>query len=146
MKDKIFGYLKNGKNLDQISYLLIELLKEIHNEGNENIGYVCGVISSEGPENIDKNLVRLENYTEQIRKQYDYPIFSQNDIFTPVVYKIIKESGATHDDFEKFYQKVHGSGLITYLFMTPKWELSKGATDEYKTAQRCGIKVVFIEK
>lgn len=144
MKKRLMDYLLPGKTLAQISDLLVDLLQKIHDEGNENIGYVCGMISSEGPENITKNLERLEKFTQDIRKKYDYPIFSQNDIFTTEVYKKIKQAGATHDDFELFYQKVHGSKLITHLFMTPKWELSKGATDEYKTAQRCGIKVVFI--
>lgn len=145
MKDKIFGYLKNGKNLGQISDLLIEFLAKLKDKGNKNIGYVSGMISSEGPENIDNNLKRLEKYTQEISEEYKFPIFSQNDIFTDDVYKYIKNSGVTHTDFEKFYQKVHGSGLITHMFMTPKWELSKGATDEYKTAQRCGIKLIFIQ-
>ncbi|MBP9817176.1 hypothetical protein KBC75_00280 [Candidatus Shapirobacteria bacterium] len=113
-------------------------------QGITQIGYVSGIISSEGPENIPKNLKRLDKYTKNLRRLHHFPIFSQNDIFSDDVYEAIKKSGATHSDFEDFYRRVHGSGFITHMFMTPKWELSLGATDEHKTALQSALKLIYL--
>ena len=145
MKEKLLAYLKGSTTLKDISTRLIELLNQLHQEGNPQIGYVAGMISSEGPENIQKNLDILERRTQELSKIYNFPLFSQNDIFTDDVYKQIKQSGATHADFEEFYQQIHSTGLITHIFMTPKWELSVGATDEHETALRYRLNIIYIK-
>jgi hypothetical protein len=145
MKDRIQKHLQGASTLQQIASGLTNLFLEMRHEGVREIGYVSGMITSEGPENIDRNLERLDVYTSQLQKKYPFPIFSQNDIFTPDVYEAIKQSGATHEDFDKFYRDVHGSGYITHMFMTPKWELSLGANEEYHTAKKNNLNIVFVD-
>ncbi|MBI2464747.1 hypothetical protein HYV64_01275 [Candidatus Shapirobacteria bacterium] len=145
MRKDIQEYLTEATDLSAIGHRLVEFLRCLKSQGNPKIGYVAGMITSEGPEFVERNLLRLEKYTQQISKKYHFPVFSQNDIFTPEVYQLIKASGVTREEFEEFYRQVHGSGLITHLFMTPRWELSRGATDELNTAVMANLTIIYIE-
>ena len=47
--------------------------------------------------------------------------------------------------FIAFWREVLELGKVTDIFMTPRWEQSEGATDEYNTAQRLGIQIHIVD-
>lgn len=45
-----------------------------------------------------------------------------------------------------FWREIFKSGHVTDVFMTPRWEKSKGAVDEYKTAQKIGLTIHYLQE
>lgn len=44
----------------------------------------------------------------------------------------------------KFWRDILESGHVTDIFMTPRWEQSKGAIDEHEAAKQLGIKIHYM--
>lgn len=150
MKAEIYQAINHSTNLVHVQEGMFEVFKTIKEaEPNQRIGYVSGLISSEGPENIPKNMKRLEAYTELIRKQYDFPIFSATDVFGNGMHEQVEEfhfeKELQQKHFMDFWDAVLGTGHVTDIFMTPRWEVSTGAKDEFRIAQAMGMKIYMIE-
>ncbi len=105
------------------------------------LGVISGVVSSEGREHIPRNMQTLREHEGIIRSEVDYPVFSCADVFSPKVYAQIALDGLTNQSFIEFWQRVFEEGKITDVFMTPRWEISEGARDEFETATRLGLQI-----
>lgn len=144
MHHKIKPLTDTIDNLDDLAIALISLLKETRNIGSTQIGYVSGMITSEGPQNIAKNIEILEKHTSTLRNKYLYPIFSATDVFYDQLFARIDARGAKNTDYEHFWNQVLSSRYITDIFMTPRWELSHGACDELATAKRLQLTIHYM--
>ncbi|MEK6839928.1 MAG: hypothetical protein AABX72_03230, partial [Nanoarchaeota archaeon] len=94
----------------------------------EKIGYVAGIITSDGPGKIEVNRKRLIKYTDILEGLYDFPLFSAVDIFSDEVYERTEEKMLDADIRDKRFAKYRGrdirSGHVTDIFMTPGWQRS----------------------
>lgn len=76
-------------------------------------------------------------------------MFSAIDVFSSEIYERLAEWKLPFNEREvkarSFWRKILKSGHVTDIFMTPRWEKSKGATDEHKTAKEIGLKIHYIK-
>lgn len=151
MKEKIAHVTVGISNMVELRDAMIVLFEMLRMEtGQDRIGYVAGVIGSEGEDKVEANREILRNYTERIRAENDFPIFSATDIFeTPGLWERLPETNLEINErrkvFIKFWRELLELGKVTDIFMTPRWEISEGATDEYETSQRLGIEIHIVE-
>lgn len=140
MRDLIYNRLASTTTLDEAAEQLTLLLKILRSRPLNRIGYVAGILTSDGPDQIPENIKHLEIFTEEIRKMCDFPIFSTVDVFgrTNLWNQFEKEPSQSWIDF---WRKIISSGLVTDLFLTPGWERSKGAKDEFETAKTNNLKI-----
>ena len=152
MKKLIQIALSEVVTLGEASDRIISLFQVIktQRESGGKIGYVAGIINSDGPQSVKINRRRLTQYAKLLKKLHLFPIFSAADIFTHRVNRTIQEMRLPIVERESrvyiFWRKLLSSGHITDIFMTPRWEISKGAVDEHKTAKRVGLKIHYVEK
>lgn len=109
------------------------------------VGYVSGVVTSDGPAKIEENLARLHASAAQLQKTHTFPIFSPPDIFSKDVHSRVIQAGAKTEDFIQFWRSVLMSGYVTDIFMTRRWQESRGATDEHNIALQAGFRIHYLE-
>ncbi len=148
MKEKITEAVKESNSLAQVRDSLFGVFKEYRLAGHNRIGYVSGTITADGRENIPKNIARLERFTEQLRSEQKFPVFSATDVFDDELFKRLDAAGFVNADWEVFWREVLGAEerFVTDMFMTPRWEKSRGATDEHRVALEVGMTIVYIDK
>lgn len=146
MKERIEEAVKNAKNINEVKDSVLSVLKEFKSDGAIRIGYVAGLVTSEGPENIDKNVRRLVKFTEHVRAQNDFPIFSSTDVISDELFKKLGLEEFQKTDWEKFWRDILGAEgrYVTDIFMTPKWEISRGSKDEHKVAKEVGMRIHYL--
>jgi len=147
IKERIRTKSQSSESLDDVKKHLFEIFRDLKTEGYNKLGYVAGIITAEGPENMAKNLKRLEKFTDLVRSQNDFPIFSPTDIFDRALFAKLEANGFKNADWEVFFRQVlsgEGQHFVTDIFMTPKWEISHGSTDEHKTAKENGIEIHYL--
>ncbi|MDO8621118.1 MAG: DUF4406 domain-containing protein [Candidatus Levybacteria bacterium] len=141
--------LKNATTLHHVKKELVKFLEITKNKnGNIKIGYVAGILNSDGPQHFESNRKKLADYAEKLRKIHEFPIFSGVDIFSNEVYSRLEEWRLSLEEKEEkarlFWREILESGHITDIFMTPRWEKSKGANDEHETAKKIGLKIHYV--
>lgn len=145
MKDQIRAVLGSANTLLEVRDSLLTLFRIFKNNGYRQMGYVSGIITSDGPEFVERNIERLAYFTEELRGYKNFPIFSATDVFSQKLFERLDEmtleTNSREEKFIRFWRDILESGFITDIFMTPRWEESKGAKDEYKTAKRLGLKI-----
>jgi hypothetical protein len=146
VKERIEKAVVNANNIEEVKTLLLDVLKKVREEGAEKIGYVAGIITSEGPENIDRNVKRLAGFADSVCLQSNFPIFSSTYLITDALFEKLGMQTIAQADWQKFWRDVLSSGFITDIFMTPRWEISYGSCDEHKTAQEVGMKIHYLTK
>lgn len=148
LKNIVFA-LKNATTLDHAKKELIKVFEIARNKkGNIRIGYVAGILNSDGPKHFEDNRKKLADYAEKLRKIHRFPIFSGVDIFSNEVYGRLEEWRLSFEERETkarlFWREILESRYVTDIFMTPRWEKSKGATDEHKTAKKIGLTIHYL--
>ena len=145
MHQKLKPYLTNIHNLDSIQAAVDRFLREYEPDRvDKRVGYVSGIISSDGPEHIAQNTERLARYAHYLRSLHDFPIFAYTDIFTDQIYGRVGAERLSSDEWLIFWRKILNLGHVTDIFMTPRWDVSLGAQDEYKTAQELGLRIHIV--
>lgn len=145
MKEKIREAIRTAESLDKVKSGVIEVLRVVREDDQTiRLGYVAGIVTSDGPAKINENVTRLEAYTEQVRAEQGFPVFSSTDVFSQSLFDQINARSLPNQVWLDFWRDVFGSGHVTHLFMTPRWEQSTGAQDEHETAKRLGITVHYI--
>ena len=137
----------NAVTLDDVQRAIIHFLREVC-RATPGVGfhYVVGMISSEGPEHIPRNLERLTAYTHAVRGHHGPYAFSARSIWTDGLFGRIGETkGMTTQDWMPFWRGVMESGCTAALHLCPRWEQSHGARDEVETAQRLGIPIFLLD-
>ena len=147
MREAISIAVKKATSLDDVKYSLFDVFKGFKKQGFDRIGYVSGTITSDGEANIPKNIERLTEFTDHVRTIYIFPIFSATDVFDEILFARLFAAGFRNKDWMVFWKEVLGAKekFVTDIFMTPKWEKSRGATDEHKTAKKMKITINYIE-
>lgn len=109
----------------------------------ENLGQVCGPITTGGKGNIVDN---LKFFNETIKKLQleGYNIFDQMPFEDPMQSLKNKPNGNYKDILLDFYYPVFKSGHIKKLYFMPGWENSKGAVWEHDIAKELGIEIVYL--
>ena len=148
MKEVIRESVKNAGTLTEVRDALFGVFRNLRAQGHSRIGYVSGAITADGRENISRNIQRLDRFTEHIRGQHDFPIFSATDVFDGALFERLDAAGFVNADWKVFWREVLGANdkFVTDIFMTPRWEKSHGAKDEHKVAQEIEIAITYIEK
>lgn len=150
MHKDIGSALKFAKNLTHVYEELIKLFEISKKEkGILRIGYVAGILTSDGIKHFERNRKRIVKHAEKLRKIHKFPMFCTVDVFSNDVYTRLEEYKLLFEEreerFRKFWRKILKSGHVTDVFMTPCWEKSKGASDEHKTAKKIGLTIHYVE-
>ena len=149
MHKNIGPALKNIKSLIHIKEELVKLFETTKKKnGISKIGYVAGIINSDGPKYFEINKKRLVSYVGKLRKIHKFPMFCAIDVFPIEVYsRLIEWTLPFHKREAKirfFWREILKSGHVTDIFMIPRWDKSKGATDEHETAKQIGLKIHYL--
>lgn len=110
---------------------------------------MAGIINSDGPEYSEINREKLANHVEKLRKIHKFPMFTAIDVFPLEIYNNLEEWKLSFEEREEkvrnFWREILKSGHVTDIFMTPRWEKSKGASDEHETAKKIGLKIHYVQ-
>lgn len=150
MKHDIQKAISHATSLQEIVTSFNNLCKSLYENGDKRIGYVAGILFSEGPEHVQKNIHILQKHTEKVRAEHQFPVFSSVDLFyTNEFYDQIKDTKLPYAEkrnaFFAFYREILSNSYITDIFMTPRWELSQGATDEHNTAKKQKLIIHYVK-
>jgi hypothetical protein len=129
---KFNGGVASARTLDTIADAAIKDLTEL-SQKYRRIGYVCGILTSDGMQFKDDNKALLRLYTAQISKSVNYPIFCAATLANDKIEAKI----ARYNQFDvnhKLWDRVMRSGLVTDMFMAPRWYLSTGSRVEFSAA------------
>ncbi len=136
--------LTNAKTLSDVRESVIQTFAEIKTKGIKRLGYVSGILNSDGPEQKAINIHNLQEQTQKLRGQHDFPIFSCLDIFSHELFDQITPHPVSEEDMYLFYREMLNSGYVTDIFMTPRWERSIGASDEHAAARKRGLTIHYV--
>ncbi|MDP2637770.1 MAG: DUF4406 domain-containing protein [Candidatus Levybacteria bacterium] len=150
MTSDIYQEIKHSTCLKHVHAGLTKVIKEINkNTKMKRLGFVSGILTSEGDKNMPRNIERLRRYTKEIRDTHNFPIFSSVDVFGDGIYDQIEESKFERElrehHFVQFWKMILETGHITDIFMTPKWDKSRGAKIEHEVAQKIKIKIHIVD-
>lgn len=148
MKEIFIPLVSEEIELSFICSLLLSEIQKIHQTSpgypGTRLGFVSGVITSDGPAHWEQNMAILDGHTRRIRAKNDFPVFSAADIFTMEHLRRIDEYRLRKNDLHgwlHFWRHILQSGRITDIYMTKRWEQSKGSRDEFYTAQRIPLTI-----
>jgi hypothetical protein len=136
--------VRTANSLSEVEASLVVALQESR-RNTDRLGYVSGIITSDGPENIGKNIKLLSKRTEILRSQHSFPLFSATDVFNDEVFAKINAHEIPTQGWLSFWRNVLSSGHVSHVIMTPRWELSTGALDEFDTARRLGLTIEYFK-
>lgn len=144
MRVEIQEAIKEAQDLQVVGTLLCSLLDSLHKEQpGRRVRFVCGLISSEGREYIDENMKILAGFVDTISEREGDVVFSSADVFTPETYARVNLADRTNQEFINLWRVVLGSGHITDVHFTPRWERSEGARDEHMIATELGLTIHY---
>lgn len=131
--------LAGAENFHDIQERIIRQLDAFRIQGIQKIGFVSGGVPSRKDEKI------LAAYTEKIRGESEFPVFSSTDIFKDrELWDRLPEPNLPEaerkEKFLELFRKILAGG-VTHIFMTPGWKSSIGAKDEHDTAEKLGINI-----
>ncbi len=135
-----------ARNFEDAYGHIVHALKKFRHEYHyPRIGYVSGVITSDGPHRVPDNreeLIRLAGVLQEMRH---FPIFTLQDAFTLETLARLKEAGYAARHYADLAAQVLESGHITDAFFAPRWEISPTSVLEHDVAERFGIAIHYIE-
>lgn len=149
MREEISKTIETATDLAEVENRLLEFIHDVKAETNSSrIGYVAGIVSSDGEEHIATNIKKLSEYTDRIAHQYSFPVFCAADVFNPQLFEQLAEMKLEAEEREQhlksFWRNILNCGYITDIFMTPRWQLSGGSKDEHETAGQNGIIIHYV--
>lgn len=137
----------NVRNFQELAATTVEWIQEKKKGGAERIGFVSGIVASQGPEHVKENMKKLLDETTRLGAEHGFPVFSSTEIFTSGVWeklpevKLPKAERSPH--MHKLFRDILAGG-VTDLFMMPDWEQSGGAIDENKAAKELGLQIHYL--
>ncbi|MEK9181108.1 MAG: DUF4406 domain-containing protein, partial [Patescibacteria group bacterium] len=140
MHDLLWPALAESENLAEIKNIVVDILSRVR-RGGGRLGYVAGIIMSDGAEHMERNFKILEEHTFSVKEKHEIPVVSASEVFFPELLSRVLGKGVSRDDFELFWRSILASGHVTDMFMAPRWEQSRGARDEHDTAKKLGIRI-----
>lgn len=147
MKELLTRAVSTVTTLDETKKAVVSTLT-IVKRNHPKIGYVSGVVSSDGEEYIARNKQILATYTLQISQINNIPTFSTVDIFSTSLVKRLNllslQVELRENKLRQFWKEILSLGLVTDVYMTPRWERSKGAQLEYQSAKKHGLTIHYV--
>ena len=143
MHDLFWPALAEAEGLAEIKNVVVDILAHVR-RGSGRLGYVAGIIGSDGEERIERNFKILEKHTFFVKEKHGIPVVSASEVFFQELLSRVLSRGVSRDDFELFWRSILASGHVTDMFMTPRWEQSRGARDEHDTAKKLGIRIHYL--
>ncbi len=142
MREIIRESVKEAGSLDQVrAGVIAVLVREKQKQGK--VGYVSGIITSDGPEHIQENVKILEQRTREIAAREQMPVFSAVDVFDDDLFARLKAETLPQSAWQKFWREILGSGQVTDIFMTQRWQVSTGSKDEHEAAMGNNLAVHY---
>jgi hypothetical protein len=142
--ERIQNCVEHAEDLEEVKQGLLWALS-VHAK-SEEIGYVAGMITSEGAQYEEKNRALLLHYAEQVSAQHNFGIFCAVHVFTPELRQQIRDELVPYEEWITFWRDILESGHVRHVFMAPRWQLSKGATDEHTRAIERKLRITYIEE
>jgi hypothetical protein len=145
LRKLIFEAVKDAKDLEESAVRTLETFKKAYEDyGATRIGYVSGVVTSDGPEFMLINTKILARYTDHLAKTSEIPLFAATDVlfnadFAPRLEK------RPEPEFYRFWRRILQSGYVTDILMSPRWRISNGAKDELEAAKEVGLRVHYLD-
>ncbi len=113
MHKDIIPALKFATSLLHVEKELIKLLRTTKQQsggGITRIGYVAGILTSDGVDNFENNRKRIIAYADKLRKIHKFPIFCTVDVFSDDVYGKLEEQNLEFEEreikFRIFWKKI----------------------------------------
>lgn len=129
----------DAKSHDEVCARVVSVVASLSRNCGQ-VGFVSAIIGSDGPEFVDRNIAILACYTDYFRSNANYPVISAADVFHKELLDQYRTVPNTSDGWFGFWRRVLGSG-VSDLFMTPRWQASRGAWDEYDFASASKIRI-----
>ena len=137
----------NVRNFQELSSATVEWMQEKKKGGVERIGFVSGMVASQGPQNVKDNMQRLLDESTLLTKELNFPVFSSTEIFTSGVWERLPETQLPKAErsphMHQLFRDILAGG-VTDIFMMPDWQQSGGATDENNAAKELGLKIHYL--
>lgn len=134
------------RNFDEAHAHIVHVLRTFRNEYYyPRIGYVSGVVTSDGPHRVLDNREELIRLAGVLQEMHHFPIFTLQDAFTSDTLRRLKEAGHTSRHYTDLATQVLQSGHITDVFFAPRWEDSFTARVEHDVAGRFRLRITYIE-
>ena len=130
------------ETLDEVCAAVCGVVRMVAGRGSR-VGFVSGVISSDGPQLVMRNLDLLRAYTGVIGSSVDYPVFCAANVFDEKLRG--RYSGTAKPEWWTFWRKVLGSGISDF-FTTPRWGLSRGGDDEHTFVKYRKVELHYLEE
>ena len=123
--------------------LLAIAMRVIGRMPKENLGQVCGPITSGGKGNFVDNMALFNETIKRLHSD-GHNVFDQMPFEDPMQSLKTKPDGKSENILIDFYQPIFKSGYIKKLYFMPDWESSKGARWEHDLANELGIEIVYL--
>ena len=142
LREQFHMALRQARTFEDVKKGSITTLDGLRKQGAERIGFVSGIITSEGAEHLDINVSRLDHYANLLRETLPFPIFCGIDLFPHELRSKLEQQPECA--WNAFWMNMIKSGRISDLFMAPKWEKSTGASIAYKAGREMGLNIHYI--
>lgn len=142
---EIFGSPQETcKTIKEYRDLVIQSLRELKERNpGARVFFVSGIVTSNGPTHIDRNLKTLSDYVDTIKSDGRFGpfVFSTPDVFNCPLFEKLDNAGCVNRDYLSFWRDLLRSRLIDGIIMTPRWQKSSGASYELMTARQIRLNV-----
>lgn len=133
--------LKETNTIPEITQQIIPFLRSQH---TKDLGFVTGILTSDGLDKLPHHKDQLLRFTQKIRQEVEYPVFSFPEIFAEQRREQIGYYTANADEIKLFCRALITKSGVTKVFFTPGWERSSGCQDEYRIAFESGIQCIML--
>lgn len=145
-RDQIRGVMNEAADLDEGYYKLSALFRNLKRQNSTlPITYVAGIVTSDGPQNIDKNMQMLSVYVDRLisDNRFGPQVFSASDVFNRPLFAKFDNAGAENSDYLNFWVKILRTKTVDNLLLTPGWRRSNGATAENNVAKQVKLNIFW---
>jgi len=149
MREVIRESMVQAPDLESARFALTKIFRDLkETQPDATIGFVSGIITSDGFEHIDRNLQMLSVYAHQIKEGglFGPYVISPADVFNKPLFAKFDNAGAKEEHYLKFWREILRSRLVDFVFMTPGWERSRGASAEFLIAKQVRLNILYINK
>ncbi len=102
------------------------------------VGFVSGKIMTDGLILSFLNLGKIAKHTRNVRKKVDFPVFSAVDF---LLSELLLSTYFGKQAGDQYWREIFESNCITDVYMTPGWDKSRGAVNEYNIAKENKLKI-----
>ena len=130
----LFRPRKRFKDTRELLHMLIEFLRE---KDPMKTAYVSGAISSNNGRSVEENIAELNRYAAMLESEYDV-------VIDPSAVGDLEAMGHSREDALHCWCSLLASGKVGVIAMVPGWKKSTGACTEHETAQKAGLKIIYL--